>query len=111
MPTLRTRRLARKIMISAGVFLLFLIGADTLRPPREQVSVHAFECLVRQYHRYIHPMTSLLVRCRYRPTCSDYAVQAMERYGLMRGGWLALRRIASCLPNVKAGTVDLVPSS
>ena len=46
--------------------------------------------------------------CRFSPTCSDYALQATERYGWIRGGWLALRRIIRCHP-YNPGGFDPVP--
>jgi len=47
-------------------------------------------------------------RCIYFPTCSEYAQVAIARFGAIRGGWLAARRIACCHPFAKGG-VDLVP--
>lgn len=46
--------------------------------------------------------------CRYLPTCSDYAAQAIREHGAMRGGWLALRRLARCHPFGGSG-LDAVP--
>lgn len=62
--------------------------------------------LIRLYQRALSPW--LPPACRYWPTCSEYAVVALERYGLARGGWLALRRLARCHP-WHAGGFDPVP--
>ncbi len=62
--------------------------------------------LLRIYKRVISPL--LPAACRFYPTCSVYAIEAVEKYGAMRGGWLALKRIGKCHP-FHPGGVDLVP--
>ncbi|MFI3318646.1 MAG: membrane protein insertion efficiency factor YidD [Rikenellaceae bacterium] len=52
--------------------------------------------LVRLYQRCISPLTP--PSCRFVPTCSEYALTALRRYGAIKGGWLALKRIARCHP-------------
>lgn len=52
--------------------------------------------LVWIYSKAISPL--LGVNCRFQPTCSAYADEALRRYGIGRGGWLALRRIGRCHP-------------
>jgi putative membrane protein insertion efficiency factor len=51
---------------------------------------------VRLYRATFSPLVGM--NCRYQPTCSAYALEALARHGAMRGGWLALRRILRCHP-------------
>ena len=62
--------------------------------------------LVRAYQVLLGPL--LGGSCRYYPSCSHYAVEAIERFGAGRGSWLALRRLLRCHPFAQGG-VDLVP--
>jgi hypothetical protein len=80
-----------------------------MRPPQKQLSARLFAAAVSSYSQYIHPLTGQYIRCRYRPTCSAYAVEAVRKYGIARGGRMAMRRIASCRPSVPMGTSDPVP--
>ncbi|OAM33204.1 membrane protein insertion efficiency factor YidD [Eikenella sp. NML03-A-027] len=52
--------------------------------------------LIRFYQYAISPL--LLPRCRYQPTCSQYAIEAVSKYGALKGGWLAAKRIGRCHP-------------
>ena len=62
------------------------------------------------YRRVLSPMlhSAGVSNCRFQPTCSEYAEVAMARFGLARGGWLALRRLGRCHPFSKGG-LDQVP--
>ena len=55
--------------------------------------------LIRFYQRHISPARPPC--CRFTPTCSHYALQAIEKYGALKGGWLSLRRVACCHPFYK----------
>ena len=63
--------------------------------------------LLRAYKWAISPM--LPAACRYVPTCSEYAMEAVERYGALRGGWMALGRVLRCHPFAGAGYDPVVP--
>ena len=52
--------------------------------------------LIRFYRKHISPLTP--PSCRYIPTCSQYAMENIAKYGAAKGGWLALKRISSCHP-------------
>lgn len=51
---------------------------------------------VRAYRLFLSPWLGR--SCRYQPTCSVYALEALERHGALKGGWLAIRRLGSCHP-------------
>ena len=63
--------------------------------------------LIRGYQRWLSP--GLPARCRFRPTCSAYALEAIEKYGVMKGGFLALKRLLRCHPFYKGDVFDPVP--
>jgi putative membrane protein insertion efficiency factor len=65
------------------------------------------QLLLRGYKRWISPM--LPHACRFVPTCSEYALEAVERHGALRGSWLALLRLLRCQPFARAG-LDPVPA-
>lgn len=61
---------------------------------------------VKGYQRYISPLTP--PACRYEPTCSNYALEAIEKHGAIKGSVMAVGRICRCHPFLKGG-VDPVP--
>lgn len=62
--------------------------------------------LLRGYKRFISPF--LPPMCRFEPTCSVYAMNAISRYGVIKGGWLAVKRLFRCHP-LNPGGWDPVP--
>ena len=63
--------------------------------------------LIRFYQKAISP--AFPARCRYYPTCSRYAYEAITKYGALKGGWLALKRLLRCHPFYKGDYFDPVP--
>ena len=63
--------------------------------------------LIRFYQKHISP--AFPARCRYSPTCSRYAYEAITKYGAIKGGWLALKRLLRCHPFHKGDYFDPVP--
>jgi putative membrane protein insertion efficiency factor len=62
--------------------------------------------LVRVYRLLLSPL--LGQRCRFHPSCSCYAIEALQRHGAARGGWLTFRRLTRCHP-LNPGGIDPVP--
>jgi len=72
----------------------------------KHLGVRALVAAIRAYQRFLSPITG--PRCRYYPSCSEYAVQALRTHGVIRGLALALWRLLRCNP-VSLGGVDHVP--
>lgn len=66
-----------------------------------------FLILIRFYQTSISPWFP--ARCRFTPTCSQYALEAIEKYGAAKGGWLACKRLLRCNPFNKGDCYDPVP--
>ncbi|MCF7809403.1 membrane protein insertion efficiency factor YidD [bacterium] len=62
--------------------------------------------LINGYQRFISPLFT--ARCRFYPTCSQYSIEALDRYGLLKGIYLSVRRIIRCGPWTNGG-IDPVP--
>ena len=82
------------------------LASETPEAPVPSGPARALALLIRGYQRFISP--ALPPACRYSPTCSAYALEAVQRYGAVRGGWLGLKRVARCHP-WHPGGYDPVP--
>lgn len=69
-------------------------------------------CLIRMYQLILSPFLAALLGpgfgCRFYPTCSQYAIDAIKSYGALKGGWLAVKRLLRCQPFAQGG-IDPVP--
>lgn len=62
---------------------------------------HILIFIIKIYRKYISPLSP--PSCKYYPTCSQYGLEAVEKYGAVKGGFLALKRILRCNPFSKGG--------
>ena len=104
------RRLsARPEPYLAALAMMFALAAvDAARPPQAQITSGLYVGAVHAYQRFGRPVSNRYVRCRYSPTCSEYSIQAVRKYGVARGLVMTVRRLASCRTSVKPGTLDPV---
>ncbi len=110
MSTLQHRRIALRAGLAAAMMLFtLLLLLDASRRPDEQFSSRYCVGLVHLYQQHGRSVSRRFIRCRYVPTCSEYSVQAFQRYGVARGLELTVKRIFSCRGTVPYGTRDPVP--
>lgn len=81
-------------------------GSACAAPPRGSLAARALRLGLEAYRVTLSPL--LGGHCRFEPSCSRYAEEAIARHGAARGAWLALRRLARCQPFSAAG-FDPVP--
>lgn len=77
-----------------------------ITPPAADLPGRVLIAFIKLYRRLLSPI--LPQSCRYHPSCSGYALTAIRRFGGLRGGWLALRRVLACHPFAPGGD-DPVP--
>lgn len=76
--------------------VLFLVTAALL--VQSGWALHFEKASIRLYQKLGRPITQPLVRCRFEPTCSTYALQVLTREGFLRGNWLIAKRLIDCSP-------------
>jgi len=62
----------------------------------KRILIYPFILFIRGYQQLISPLFPST--CRYDPTCSHYSIEALKKHGLLKGGWLSIKRIFSCHP-------------
>ena len=62
----------------------------------KKILIAPFLVLIKIYQLFISPLTP--ATCRYQPSCSNYSVEALKKYGIFKGSWLSFKRILSCHP-------------
>ena len=77
-----------------------------MQEQRQSIAARALSAVIGGYRKHISPL--LGPRCIYTPTCSEYALQAIQKYGALKGSFLAAKRILRCHP-FHAGGYDPVP--
>ena len=105
----------RKLLRHPGTYLgmmafaLVFLVADGLRAPERQLAARVYVAAVHGYQHSASPLLGGIVRCRFRPTCSHYSVEAVRKYGLARGLRLTAARLWRCRGGVPLATADAVP--
>lgn len=101
-------RIKLAVLLSILIFGL-AITFDAMRQPENQLTARVYIGFVHLYQAYGRPLLEGIVACRYRPTCSEYSIAAVERHGIARGLMLTADRLYHCDTSVPMGTIDNVP--
>ncbi len=91
--------------VLAAIVVAFAVDAS--RAAERQWTAALAIRAIHVYQRTLSPpLARLGITCRFTPTCSHYAEAVLRKHGILRGGWLAARRVLRCGPWTPAGTVD-----
>jgi len=92
------------------MILFIAIALDARRPPASQWSTSITLGGIHLYQSTLSPLYAKLgLKCRFTPTCSHYGEEAIRKYGIGRGSYLAAKRILRCGAWTPLGTIDTVP--
>jgi putative membrane protein insertion efficiency factor len=108
MPPLRKRLTDPRLWLGLALIGIAALCCDVLRRPDRQVTADLYVRAVRWYQRNLSPVAARRIRCRYQPTCSQYSIDAVERFGIGKGLALTVGRLRRCQPGVPPGTNDPV---
>lgn len=101
----------KKRLWAAIAIVLIAIALDLRRAPSDQLVTRATVGAIHIYQATLSPLYERIgVRCRFTPTCSHYGEAVIRRFGMVRGGAMAMKRIFRCGPWTPAGTVDPPPA-
>lgn len=104
----------RKCLRHPGTYLGLLVLVvgfivfDGLRAPDRELTGPAYIALVHVYQENGRPLLEGRVKCRFKPTCSNYSIEAVRRHGFTRGVGMTIERIWRCRSRVPLGTLDPV---
>jgi uncharacterized protein len=109
-PALTEIEVRKAIALALAVIVLGLAAADLARAPERQRLARVAVGGIHLYQATLSPVYEKVgVRCRFTLTCSHYGEEAIKKYGLARGGYLAASRVLRCGPWTAEGSVDPVP--
>ena len=100
----------KKRIGAAIAIVLIAIALDLRRPAPDQLVTRAAIGTIHVYQATLSRFYARLgVQCRFTPTCSHYGEAVIRKFGAMRGGWMATKRIFRCGPWTPLGTADPPP--
>ena len=104
----------RKKKLKLVLLIVLLLGTsgfawDVSRQADRQLTARVYVGCVHVYQTVGRPLLKGWVACRFRPTCSDYSIAAVQKHGILHGLSLTFKRLRSCQNSVPMGTVDNVP--
>lgn len=95
---------------AAIAIVLIAVALDLRRPPPDQLITRATIGAIHVYQATLSPLYGRMgVQCRFTVTCSHYGEAVIRKFGVLRGGWMAAKRIFRCGPWTPAGTIDPPP--
>ena len=100
----------KKRLWAAIAIMMIAIGLDLRRAPSDQLTTRAAVGAIHVYQATLSPLYARMgVQCRFTVTCSHYGEAVMQRFGIVRGGAMAIKRVFRCGPWTPTGTVDMPP--